>query len=234
MKNTGTEGAEGWLKGQRSYRSLPPPGHHPTAATYGCSLFAESRVDLTASRLLSRWRESTLESTSKSPGRESTPPVQASIREVPSVKELTAHHVDVHFLISRAMIGFFPTAIYLIHLKLFKTSPWVCVCVSECVSPFKSIDTNRKKKKKKFQIRGNLQHWIITLRVRVVWIYQFRCVSLSTRSSVYLFIYFTVRVLFQASDLITAIVWLLVLLIKAGDPLYYPTDYNGQSLVDLH
>ena len=151
MKNTGTEGAEGWLKGQRSYRSLPPPGHHPTAATYGCSLFAESRVDLTASRLLSRWRESTLESTSKSPGRESTPPVQASIREVPSVKELTAHHVDVHFLISRAMIGFFPTAIYLIHLKLFKTSPWVCVCVSECVSPFKSIDTNRKKKKKNFK-----------------------------------------------------------------------------------
>ena len=49
-----------------------------------------------------------------------------------------------------------------------------------------------------------------------------------------LFIYFTVRVLFEASDLITAIVWLLVLLIKAGDPLDYPTDYNGQSLVDLH
>ena len=118
------------------------------------------------------------------------------------------------------------------------------MCVSECVllhkrKKFKKEKRKKKKKKKekrkseKIEIQGKfatLDYYPLNTRRLDISI----PLRFAVNSFFGLFIYFTVRVLFEASDLITAIVWLLVLLIKAGDPLDYPTDYNGQSLVDLH
>ena len=117
------------------------------------------------------------------------------------------------------------------------------MCVSECVllhkrKKFKKEKRKKEKKKEKrksekIEIQGKfatLDYYPLNTRRLDISI----PLRFAVNSFFGLFIYFTVRVLFEASDLITAIVWLLVLLIKAGDPLDYPTDYNGQSLVDLH